>query len=189
MPVRAWPDLSWYSRIEPRGRSLLRPGWVGSGLPFSRRAYPLLSRLRSHHDRASGHFFSDALRFRCAREVGSEGSRSPLASVIHSIRGHPARWRPPWPTHPRSRSWGSGHQRVSISTEGSCSRRAAIAFQDADSAELASLGPFFFVSSLIACDLSRSWQYTQLIRPCPRHYGSSLGHRRVASLGPFRCHR
>ena len=38
----------------------------------------------------------------------------------------------------------------------------------------------FFVSSLIACDLSRSWQYTH-IRPCPRHYGSSLGHRRVVA--------
>ena len=33
---------------------------------------------------------------------------------------------------------------------------------------------FFFVSSLIACDLFRSWQYTH-IRPCPRHYGSSFG--------------
>ena len=39
---------------------------------------------------------------------------------------------------------------------------------------------FFFVSSLIACDLSRSWQYTH-IRPCPRHYGSSFGHRRVVA--------
>ena len=40
--------------------------------------------------------------------------------------------------------------------------------------------PFFFVSSLIACDLFRSWQYTH-IRPCPRHYGSSFGHRRVVA--------
>jgi len=41
---------------------------------------------------------------------------------------------------------------------------------------------FFFVSSLIACDLFRSWQYTH-IRPCPRHYGSSFGHRRVVASG------
>jgi len=40
--------------------------------------------------------------------------------------------------------------------------------------------PCFFVSSLIACDLFRKWQYTH-IRPCPRHYGSSFGHRRVVA--------
>jgi len=30
----------------------------------------------------------------------------------------------------------------------------------------------FFVSSFIACDLHRSWQYTHILR-FPRHYGSS----------------
>ena len=99
-------------------------------MPFSRRTHPLLSRLRSHHDRASGHFFSDALRFRRAREVGREGSRLPLASVSRSTS---------WSsgslavclTYPSAASFPeiplcAGHQWISISTEGSCSRRASV---------------------------------------------------------------
>ena len=55
----------------------------------------MLSRLRSHHDQASGHFFSDALRFRCASEVGREASRSPWQVSAIRPRGHPARYLVP----------------------------------------------------------------------------------------------
>ena len=40
--------------------------------------------LRSHQHRASGHFFSDALRRRCARDVARCDARVPSASVSHS---------------------------------------------------------------------------------------------------------
>ena len=75
--------------------------------------------LRSHHDRASGHFFSEALRFRRAREVGGKDRRTPLAYTSHSN---------PWPScslaaclaHPSAISClgiplCAGHQRISIS--------------------------------------------------------------------------
>jgi len=53
-------------------------------LPFFRSTYPLLRGLRSHHDRASGHFFSDALRLRCARDVSGK-ARYLSACFTHSI--------------------------------------------------------------------------------------------------------
>jgi len=70
---------------------------------------------------ASGHFFSDALRFRCAREVGREGNRSPLASVSHSTLWSPGSLAACL-AHPSATSFPgihlcAGHLRISISTE------------------------------------------------------------------------
>jgi len=134
---------------------------VGSGLPFSRRTYPLLSRLRSHHDRAFRPLLLRCPALQMAREVGREGSRSP--SVSHST---------PWASgslaaclaHPSATSFPkiplcAGHQQLSIS-EGParCYRlprlkgvglararlvardRGLYIGEDADSAELAPLG-------------------------------------------------
>jgi len=39
---------------------------------------------------------------------------------------------------------------------------------------------FCFIIDCVRPIYYRSWQYTH-IRPCPRHYGSSLGHRRVVA--------
>ena len=48
---------------------------VGLGLPFFRSTYPLPRCLRSHHDRASSHFFSDALRHWVSRKLAKTGNR------------------------------------------------------------------------------------------------------------------
>jgi len=85
-----------------------------------------------------------------------------------------------------SMPWWLGHHRISTLTLGSLARR--VAMRRLASRAYFCPGPggghpsyghlvgwhpsFFFVSSFIACDLSRSWQYTQIVR-FPRYYGSS----------------
>ena len=78
--VYAHDGMPGLELVEPRGRPLLRPGWGWICLPFFlENVAPAIELSPLHHDRASGHFFSEPLRFRCAREVGGKGHRTPLA--------------------------------------------------------------------------------------------------------------
>jgi len=68
--------------VESRGRPLHRPGGRRVRLAFLSEH----TALRSHQDRASGYFFSDALRRRWSREVGRAGNRVPSVLTSHSTR-------------------------------------------------------------------------------------------------------
>jgi len=92
-------DLQKYSHegmpglelVGTRGRSLVRPRWGRVRLAFCPEDIALveLSRLA----RASGHFFSEALRFRCASEAGGNDRRPypPLdPSSLAACLAHPS---------------------------------------------------------------------------------------------------
>jgi len=61
--------------VEPRGRSLLRLGWGRVGLAFLPEDVPLVESSPLAPRPGFRPLFSDALRFRCAREAGREGRR------------------------------------------------------------------------------------------------------------------
>jgi len=82
----------------------------------------------SAHDRDSGHFFSEALRFRC---VGGKGRRMPTAYASHSAPWSPGSLAASCLAHPSAIAFPgiplcAGHQRISISTEGSRSPRVHV---------------------------------------------------------------
>jgi len=165
LQVHAREGMPGLELVEPRGRSLLHPSWGPRvGLPFSRRTYPLLSRLRSHH-RASGHLFlmpyaSDVLG-RLAVRVGggrsvshsipwSSGSLvaclAHLVSQGYLVRGAPADLdldrRPPFAKgcYRLPRLKGVGLARAGLDVRHPCDRGLCIG-EDTDSVELSSLGP------------------------------------------------
>jgi len=84
LQVHAREGMSGLELVIPRGRAFLRPGRGRVWLAFLPEHVPLLRFLRSHQDRASGHFFSVALRQGCRsfRQSGTIGSRQSLDSVI-----------------------------------------------------------------------------------------------------------
>ena len=124
--MRACPDLSWQNLEAVRFSAL---EGARSGLHFFRSTYPLLRCLRSHQDCASGHFFSDALPLRWAREVGGIDRRPYLsARFSHSSSGSLAAClAQPSAISLPGMPLCAGHQRISNSMAASRSRRAAVA--------------------------------------------------------------
>jgi len=129
LQVHAREGMPGLGLVEPRGRSLLRPGWGRVGLVFLPGDVPIVepSPLAPRPGFRPLLFrmpcASDALEKLAVRVAGRRWQVSATQP-----RRHPARWRPAWPTRPRSRSRGSLCARGASGSRSRQKAPAAIAF-------------------------------------------------------------